>query len=83
MLPWYSAWALPTAAVERRSRLAWVVALQAAFLVAVYEFELPAHPIRTGVPAVLRSAVVQVGAWAALGAFVVILLGRRATRTAR
>ena len=78
VLPWYPAWALPTAALERRSRLSWLVAIQAAFLVAVYEYELPAHPMLTGVAAVTRTALLQIGAWTALAAFVLLLLRARA-----
>src|SRR4051812_48014225 len=80
VLPWYSAWALPLAAVERRSRLAWLVAAQSVFLVAVYEFELPAHPTLKGVLAVMRTTVVQLSAWALLAAFLVILFGVRGRR---
>ena len=80
VLPWYPAWALPTAALERRSRLAWLVGLQAAFLVAVYEYELPAHPTLTGVAAVMRTALLQVGAWTALVIFVALLIRERRSR---
>ena len=80
VLPWYAAWALPVAALERRSRIAWLVAAQSVFLVAVYQFELPAHPTLTGVLAGLRLTVVQLGAWAALAAFLVILFGVRPTQ---
>ncbi|HUK63149.1 MAG TPA: glycosyltransferase 87 family protein, partial [Dongiaceae bacterium] len=45
VLPWYPAWALPVAALRSRSRPSALVAAHAAFVVAVYEFELPAHPI--------------------------------------
>ena len=71
VLPWYPAWALPTAAMERRSWLSWLVAAQAAFLVAVYEFELPGRPVLSGAAADARSVVVQVGSWSALAAFFV------------
>ena len=77
VLPWYAAWALPVAALERRSRIAWLVAAQSVFLVAVYQFELPAHPTLTGALAGLRLTIVQLGAWAALAAFLVILFGAR------
>jgi alpha-1,6-mannosyltransferase len=77
VLPWYSAWALPSAALERRSRLAWLVALQAAFLVAVYEYELPAHPTLTGFAAVMRTGLLQVGVWTALAAFFLLLVRER------
>ena len=80
VLPWYPAWALPTAALERGSRLAWLVGLQAAFLVAVYEYELPAHPTLTGVAAVMRTALLQVGAWTALVIFVALLIRERRSR---
>ena len=82
VLPWYSAWALPTAALERRSRLAWLVALQSVFLLAVYEFELPAHPSLKGFLAGVRTGIVQLGAWALLAAFLVIILGVRGRRVA-
>ena len=76
-MPWYPAWALPTAALERRSRLSMLVAGQAAFLVAVYEFELPAHPSLVGAWAVVRSVLVQAGAWLALGLFIALLVSQR------
>jgi hypothetical protein len=78
VLPSYTAWALPSAALERRTKLSVLVALQAAFLVAVYQFEPTAHPMLTGVAAVARTGIIQIGAWAALIAFVVLL--RRAAR---
>ena len=77
VLPWYPAWALPTAALDRRSRLSMLVAAQAAFLVAVYEFELPAHPSLVGAWAVVRSVLVQAGAWLALGLFIALLVSQR------
>jgi hypothetical protein len=77
VLPWYSAWALPVAAIERRSRLAWLVAAHSVFLVAVYEFEVPAHPTLKGVLAVMRSTVIEIGALAAVAALLVILFGVR------
>ena len=80
VLPWYSAWALPTAALELRSRLALLVGLHAAFLVAVYEYELPAHPRLTGAAAVVRSIVLQLGSWSALLVLVALLLRARAPR---
>jgi hypothetical protein len=80
VLPWYPAWALPIAALERRSRLAALVGLHAAFLVAVYEYELPAHPTIWGAPAVFRSVVIQLGAWTALVVFVVLLVRARSPR---
>jgi alpha-1,6-mannosyltransferase len=83
VLPWYSAWALPTAALERRSRLAWLVAVQSVFLTAVYEFELPAHPLLKGVLAGVRTTFVQIGAWVLLAAFLVILFGSRGREPAR
>jgi hypothetical protein len=73
VLPWYPAWALPTAALERRSRLALLVAAHAAFLTAVYEYELPAHPTLTGAWAGVRSGVVQIAAWSALAVFALVL----------
>lgn len=36
VLPWYSIWALPTAALRIRDRLTWVVALQGLAMTAVY-----------------------------------------------
>lgn len=77
VLPWYSGWALPTAALERRSGLAVLVAAHAAFLVAVYEFETPAHVRVTGAWAVVRDVFVQGGAWIAVAALVVLLLHAR------
>jgi alpha-1,6-mannosyltransferase len=78
VLPWYSAWALPTAARQPRSRLSALVAAHAALVVAVYEFELPAHPILNGFGGVVRTVIVQVGVWSALAAFVVLLFVQRA-----
>ena len=69
MLPWYPAWALPAAALERRSALGAVVAAHAAFLVAVYEFEPPARPALSGAGAVVRTAVVVICAFALLATF--------------
>ncbi len=80
VLPWYSAWALPTAALERRSRLAVLVGLHAAFLVAVYEYELPAQPRLTGAAAVVRSILLQLGSWTALLILVALLLRARTQR---
>jgi hypothetical protein len=81
VLPWYAAWALPVAALERRSRLALLVGVHAAFLVAVYQYELPAHPRLTGAAAVVRSIAIQTGAWCALGMLVAFLLRTRTERT--
>jgi hypothetical protein len=78
VLPWYPAWALPMAALERRSRLAMLVAAHAAFLVAVYEFELPAHPTLSGAWAVMRTAGIQIGAWSTLAGFIACGVGVRA-----
>jgi hypothetical protein len=79
VLPWYSAWALPAAAITRRSFLAVLVATHAAFLVAVYELELPAHTSLTGVAAVTRNAVIVIISWGLLAAFVMGLLRGPAT----
>ena len=78
VLPWYPAWALPAAALHPRSRLSALVAAHAAFVVAVYEFERPAHPILSGFWGGLRTTIVQACAWSALGAFVVLLVVQRA-----
>ncbi len=45
--------------------------------VAVYEFELPAHPSLAGAWAVVRSVLVQAGAWLALGRFIAPLVSQR------
>jgi len=82
VLPWYSVWALPLAALERRSRIAWLVAAQSVFLLAIYEFEPPAHPMLSGVFAGFRITAVQLGSWALLAAYVVIVLGNRRPITA-
>ncbi len=37
VLPWYSAWWLPAAALQHRSRIAWLALAQAAFMLAVYQ----------------------------------------------
>ena len=77
VLPWYPAWALPTAALERRSRLAALVGAHAAFLVAVYEYEAPAHETLRGVLGVVRSVLIQLAAWLTLVVFVSMSVGAR------
>ena len=77
VLPWYPVWALPSAALERRSRLAALVGAHAAFLVAVYEYEAPAHVTLSGAWGVIRSVLTQLGAWTALAVFVAMLVGAR------
>jgi len=79
VLPWYSAWALPTAALARRSFLSVLVATHAAFLVAVYELELPAHISLTGVGAITRTIVIVTCSWGFLAAFVIRLVRSPAT----
>jgi hypothetical protein len=74
VLPSYALWALPSAALERRARLSILVAAQAAFLVAVYQFEPPAHPMLAGFAAVTRTGLLQLGAWTALVAFGALLV---------
>ena len=44
VLPWYPVWALPAAALARRSWLSILVATDAAFLVAAYEFPRTSAP---------------------------------------
>ncbi len=73
VLAWYPAWALPTAALERRSRLSALVAAHAAFLVAVYEYERPNHTTLHGAWGIVRDVIVQAGAWTALALFVALL----------
>jgi len=74
VLPSYALWALPSAALERRAKLSILVAAQAAFLVAVYQFEPPAHPMLGGFGAVTRTGVLQLGAWTALVVFGALLV---------
>jgi hypothetical protein len=69
VLPWYPAWALPTAALERRSFLGVLVALHGVFLVAVYEFELPAHTSLTGAWSIVRTTAIAACAFGALAAY--------------
>src|ERR1700732_1657464 len=57
------------------SRLAWLVAAHSVFLVSLYEFEVPAHPTLEGVLATMRSTVIEIGAWTAVVASLVILFG--------
>ena len=83
VLPSYGVWALPSAALTCRTKLATVVALYAAFLVAVYQFEPVAHPMLTGVAAVARTGVIQLGAWIAIGAYITRLLRARRTHKSR
>lgn len=79
VLPWYPAWALPTATLDRTSLLGLLVAAHATFLVAVYEFEEPAHPSLTGAWAVIRSIVIVAAAFAALATLLTAL--RRSSTT--
>jgi hypothetical protein len=79
VLPWYSAWALPASALTRRSFLGVLVATHGAFLVAVYELELPAHISLTGVGAVIRTTVIVICSSGFLAAFVIALLRAPAT----
>jgi hypothetical protein len=79
VLPWYPAWALPTAALERRSFLAVLVAAHAGFLVAVYELEPPGHPSLTGALAIIRTGVIVTCAFGALAAAAARLVRSPAT----
>ena len=79
VLPWYPAWALPAAALDPGSWLARLVAVQAAFLVAVYEFELPAHVTLAGPGAVIRTITIVIVAFGALALFVDRLVRSPAT----
>jgi len=80
VLPWYPAWALATAALRRRSTLAAVIGVHAAFLVAVYEYELPAHPTLTGAWGGIRTGLLQAAAWSLLACFLLACFGRRSGR---
>ena len=74
VLPWYPAWALPTAALSPRSRLSVLVAAHAAFLSAVYEYERPAHTTLWGAWGVVRTGVVQTVGWVLLALFVALIM---------
>lgn len=82
VLPWYPAWALPTAALDRRSRLSMLTAAHAAFLVAVYEYERPAHTSLRGAWGVTRAVLVQAGSWVALALLVALVVSARSGRPA-
>jgi len=77
VLPSYALWALPSAALQARSKLSTLVALQAAFLVAVYEFEPAAHPMLTGFAAVVRTGIVEMAAWTAVALYILLLVRAR------
>ncbi len=79
VLPWYPAWALPSAALARRSWVSVLVAVHAAFLVAVYE--LPRRVAPGTVTAWLGGILVVGAACVALSGFVSLLAApRTATR---
>jgi hypothetical protein len=77
VLPSYALWALPSAALHARSKLSRLVAIQAAFLVAVYEFEPAAHPMLTGFAAVVRTGIVEMAAWTAVVVYILLLVRAR------
>jgi hypothetical protein len=74
VLPWYPAWALPSAAVARRSWLSVLVAVHAAFLVAAYEF--PRGLVGGTLTARVSGAFNVSGAFVMLVVFVLLLAGR-------
>jgi hypothetical protein len=71
VLPWYPAWALPSAALVRRSWVAILVAAHAAFLVAAYE--LPRRVASGSLSALVRGIAFATVAFAVLAAFVAFL----------
>jgi hypothetical protein len=71
VLPWYSAWALPSAGLARRSWLAQLVAVHSAILVAAYE--LPRHVVPGSAAAVERAVVLGSAAYAVVALFVWLL----------
>jgi MYXO-CTERM domain-containing protein len=75
VLPWYPAWALPSAALARRSWLSVLVAVHAALLVAVYE--LPARSMPGSSTAWLGGAFVVGAAVVVLAGFTCLLVGSR------
>lgn len=81
VLPWYPAWALPTAALERRSLLSFLVAAHAAFLVAVYELELPGHPTLKGVMGSVRTGLIAIFAFALLATLLANMYRSRISTT--
>jgi hypothetical protein len=72
VLPWYAAWALPAAALARRSWIAVLVAAHAAFLVAAYEF--PRNVVPGSFDAVGRAVSLTPLAVVALVVFAVLLV---------
>jgi hypothetical protein len=75
VLPWYAVWALPAAALARRSWIAILVAADAAFLVAAYEF--PRHVTPGSFDAVGRGVSLIPIAVVALLVFAVLLVRAR------
>jgi hypothetical protein len=71
VLPWYSAWALPSAALARRTWVAILVAAHAAFLVVAYEF--PRRFAPGSFDAVGRAVSLTPIAIVALSTYVVLL----------
>jgi hypothetical protein len=75
VLPWYPAWALPSAALTHRSWLSMLIAAHAALLVAVYE--LPARSVPGSFTAWLGGAFVVGATIVVLAGFACLLVGSR------
>jgi hypothetical protein len=75
VLPWYPAWALPSAALARRSWLSVLIAVHAALLVAVYE--LPRGTATATIAAWLGGGLVVGAAVVALAGCAYLIAGTR------
>jgi alpha-1,6-mannosyltransferase len=78
VLPWYAAWGLPALALRRSAPLAWLAALEGAFLLAVYQ--MPDHASAADNGLVLHrllSDVVPVAVLAAAVALGIAMVARR------
>jgi len=76
ILPWYTVWALPVAALSRRRAIVALVAVHAAFIVAAYQ----AGSARVG-DVVLRGTVTTVAPLVTVAAFVATVALGAATVT--
>ena len=79
VLPWYSAWALPTAALARRSFLGVLVATHAASSWRCTSWSCPRTRASPGWGRFARTIVIVTCAWGFLAAFVIRLVRSPAT----
>jgi hypothetical protein len=73
--PWYAIWALPALAEREPSRLAWLVWLQAAFLLAAYK--LPIHASGSPLDVTFRASLSYIAPIVFIGAFVAVSASER------